>query len=135
MTDASAILAELARTTGLTPDQTEAALGTLLGAVQISLPSALFASIEQAIPEARKLINRGASPMGGRTGEITAVTTLRTPESAGRLADQLQKSGLSAAQVGQIAQWLVGQLRAKLGGGADAALAALPGLQRLVAGS
>jgi len=133
MTDFSTLLAELAKSAGLTPEQAEVTLGTLLGAMQLSLPSAAFAPIEQAIPDTRRLVAKGVAPLGGRTGEIAAVAgQVRTAEGAERLAEQLRRSGLSAEQVRAAAQWLVGQLRTGLGPGpADTLLTTLPGLQRL----
>ena len=129
------LLAALASSTGLTSEQCESATGTLLAALQLSLPAAQYAEVERAIPGAGRLTGRSVSPLSGRTGEVAAVMAqLRTPEGAERMAEYLTRRGFTVDQVRHATDAFVNHLQGALGNQqVERMLADLPGLKRLMA--
>ncbi len=134
MTDQPGLLADIGSVTGLSQEQCEALAGTIIGAIQTSLPAAVFGDNEKAVPDARALSAKSTSPLGGRTGEIALVMAqLKTADGANRIREQLTRKGLTAEQVKRGADAVVRYLQGRLGNKAvEGLLGALPGLTHLM---
>ncbi len=126
---------DLARATGLSSEKAERVAGTLLSAVQMSAPSAMYAALEKAIPGADGLMLKSAPPLGGRTGEMRAyVNELRSEAGAARLSAQLSLEGLTPQQIKASVEVLLRHLQDARGVQAvEELLRTVPGLQRLLA--
>ncbi len=128
------LVPDIARATGLSADQAERVAGTLLSAVEMSVPRELYAMIQKAIPKAMELTMKSAPPLGGRTGEMRAyVAELKSEAGAARLSAQLSLQGLTPEQVKSAVEALIRHLQDTQGiQAAERLLKALPGLARIL---
>ena len=128
------VIESVAKTADLDAAKAEAAVGTILAALKMSVKRDTFAPVQDAVPDADQLIGKAApAPAGGRTGELFAIISeLRTPAGAMKVAAQLARAGLSPAEVPRAAQAFMAYIRQTKGdAAADALVAAAPGLRGL----
>lgn len=127
------LIARAAAASGLDAAHTERALGTVIAALKLSVPPAIMAPVERAVPELGPLAAASLPAMGGRTGElVTMVTELTSERGASQLARQLEAAGISPDARRRLIATLVQDLRARADGPAvDALLALVPAFAQL----
>ena len=98
------LIDRMQRATGLGPETTMRAAGSLLAAVRLSLDPKSFEPIAKAVPSYNELMSNSGAALGGRTGEIFALRSeLRTAGGAGHLSKELIKHGVPKEQLANFA--------------------------------
>ena len=128
------LVTRLQEATGLSAEIVTAAVGSLIGAIRLSLDARSFEPVARAIPDYNALMSGAGAALGGRTGEIFALRSeLRTAAGAGHLTKELAKHGIPEGLLPPFVGAFLGHIQEEAGPEAVGALRqALPGLATLL---
>jgi hypothetical protein len=110
-------ISDLASKVGISPEQAQRGLGTVLAFLKSSLPEDAFSKVESAVPGANSLMTSAEAvkeSAGGIIGAVTSMAGKLFGEGSGAMLSKLTHIGLSADQIKSFVPRVLEFLKSKL---------------------